>query len=389
VLVALLALAGCGGPPMPSFAAEDTLAPRTFDVPREPAPASTAEPPPVDVEKPPPAPPPARDPRAARIAKMLAGKAVDDPPRGLADLLDHHAKRVAADVAAFDQKAGKAMLEWSAREVPQAPGETVFYPFAGPDFITAHRLYPRASRYVLVALQEPGALPSIDTLPRAEARKALAVYERVIASFTRRGFFLTAAMGRGFVAADELGVAGALIAFAEIEGFDVLSVEPRAISTSGELVPADDGPALHVALVRRDGGESVSLDYVKLDLSDGFLKQHAPSRRFVEREAKSRVLVKAASHLMQQMGFDMIRDALIDRAETILEDETGVAYSALTPRFDVTLFGRFDRVNTLFSGRPQRALTEAYATRDDVRELPFPIGYRKNKGSCLQLAKRK
>lgn len=373
---------------MPSFAAADTDGPRTLVMPSDVS-AAPIVPEALAVPAPPPPPaPPQRDPRASRIAKMLAGRATDDAPKPLADLLEHHAKRVAADVAAFDQKAGRAMLAWSEREVPQAAGETVFYPFAGPDFITAHRLYPRASRYVLVALQEPGALPSIDTLPRVEARRALAAYERIIASFTRRGFFLTAAMGRGFVAADELGVAGALAAFAEIEGFDVLSVEPRTIAPSGELVPGEGGPGLHLSLVRRDGGEPVSLDYVMLDLSDTFLKGHAPSRRFLEREAANRVLVKAASHLMQQMGFDVIRDTLIDRAQTILEDETGVAYSALTARFDVTLFGHFDRVNTLFSGRPQRALTEAYRTRDDIRELPFPIGYRKNKGSCLQLAKR-
>ena len=29
-------------------------------------------------------------------------------------------------------------------------GETIFYPFAGPDFMTVNRFYPNASRYVRI-----------------------------------------------------------------------------------------------------------------------------------------------------------------------------------------------------------------------------------------------
>ena len=51
----------------------------------------------------------------------------------------------------YQQNMGRAMSEWANTEIHQPAGTTLFYPFSGPDFVTAAHLFPQASRFVIVA----------------------------------------------------------------------------------------------------------------------------------------------------------------------------------------------------------------------------------------------
>lgn len=349
--------------------------------------------PPPDPE--PPAPPPPEPPAAPlaateararaphevamRTARMLAGVAAEDAE----PFVRAHAESVRGHRAAYERTVGEAMSAWAAKEVPAAPGDTVLYPFSGPDFVTVHRLYPRAGRYVLVSREEAGALPDVAQMTAHQRRGFLHGTERMLESFLRRGFFLTRAMGRDF----PRGVVATLALFAVMEGFVVEDVIPMRVSVTGELT-AEPGAFASVRLsLRRSDGSPADLDFVSMDLSDGALRNDAPKLRFLESVAQGRALVKAASHLMQQHGFSAVRDVLLDGPLSLVEDETGVAYDPLSARYDVTLYGDFRTVNGLFDGRPQRGLRDAYA-RGTAQPLPFPIGYRKAAGSCLLVATR-
>ena len=56
----------------------------------------------------------------------------------------------------YQQNMGTAMSEWARTEIKQPEGTTLFYPFSGPDFVTAAHLFPQASRFVMVAMQAAG-----------------------------------------------------------------------------------------------------------------------------------------------------------------------------------------------------------------------------------------
>ena len=64
----------------------------------------------------------------------------------------------------YQQNMGALMSAWAQTEIKQPAGTTLFYPFSGPDFVTAAHLFPQASRFVMVAMQaagEPAALSSM------------------------------------------------------------------------------------------------------------------------------------------------------------------------------------------------------------------------------------
>jgi hypothetical protein len=325
-------------------------------------------------------------------------------------VLERHARGLEASSAAFEARVGGPMAAWSREKLEQAAGATVFYPFSGPDFVTVHRFYPAAGRYVLVAMQEGGPPPELGRLSPAELDATLSAYRRILETFDRRGFFVTAHMGRGFLMPTAVapGISGVLLAFAAREGYEPLSITPVRVAASGAGLEAHPGDRRDPRtwrsvrlLLRRPGGAGeaaggvageaggvVALDYLMLDLGDASLRGDAASARLLEGISAGPVVIKAASHLPQMASFSRLRELLLGRAREIVQDETGIAYALLRERFDVRLFGRFRGVNQLFDGRPQRALALAYKEQA-VEVLPFAIGYHKAAGASLQVARRK
>ena len=92
---------------------------------------------------------------------------------------------------------------------------------------------------------------------------------------------------------------------------------------------------------------------------------------------------------MQKPFFSVIRDAILEHTPVLWQDETGLDYADLVKRFEVSLYGKFTAANKLFQKGVQRALAKAYKTRKDIEPLPFKVGYKKESGSCVQVAKRK
>jgi hypothetical protein len=330
-----------------------------------------------------------------RTARLLAG---------FPDVVDERASRARPNYgpridrafARFEEKVGGPMQTWAAAALAHSPGETVFYPFAGADFPTAHRLYPNASRYVLIAMQRGGPPPDPDALAREDLGEFLAGYERLLGAFLRRGFFVTAEMNQETRNDAAIrGITGALMVFAAREGFEVLDVEPVDLADDGTIVAhaGDRGRAatwdsVRLTLKRRADGQPVTLEYLRVGLSNNTLKADTPEMTLVAGLSDQWVILKAASHLPQDGNFTAITKLLLTRAPTIVQDETGVAYDALKGRFAVKLYGSFKQVNLLFDGSDQETLIEAYRTAGPLERLPFHVGYRKGAAACMLVATR-
>lgn len=55
------------------------------------------------------------------------------------------------------------MKKWADAELVEAnKTRLLFYPFGGPDFITALKLFPNAENYILIGLERVGNLPGVE-----------------------------------------------------------------------------------------------------------------------------------------------------------------------------------------------------------------------------------
>jgi len=307
-----------------------------------------------------------------------------------------YSREVSSHWIEYERRIGQPMRDWACRELGRAEGVTVFYPFSGPDLPSVVQLFPDADRYVLVSLQKAGAPPDLEDLSRGELEDYLVAVRKAWRFFGLLGFFRTddleaVANANG----TRIGMTGPLLAFAARLGFDIEAIEPIRLNTAGEYAtPREAAPAAadawnSVRITLRKGSRKVLVDYVQMDLSDEWLSGYAPGRDWLERMARNPTVLKAASHHLQSPDFSFVGDTLLGNAPSIVQDETGIEYGALTEDFAVRLYGKFTGPNRAFSSDLQRNLVQAYRRGAEVKALPFRLGYEKRSGSALQVAVRK
>lgn len=278
----------------------------------------------------------------------------------------------------YQKSIGQPMSEWARTEVRRPPGGTVFYPFSGPDFVTVSHLFPQADRFVMVAMQAAGEPADVTNMSSVRLQSFQAKFMREWMKFSRLAFFRTDDLNEDLRDKHaQIGVTTILITFALYSGFDVKAVYPIVFDeASGDYIKAN-GPWKSVRLELSKAGKPVVLDYVSLDLSDGVLSQSASTRAWLAKEAKNPVLLKAASHLLQETYFSVLRDILVENATMVVQDETGLNYTYLAQIGPVDLYGGFLYPHELFNRKKQESLAQAYRESKDVKALPFAFSYNK------------
>ena len=130
-------------------------------------------------------------------AKFLAGMmpSADSPltPLTKDPSWQRHAKFFDTAFAQLEQRQISKIRAWSDTNLA-APKPTMFYMFSGPDFLYANAFYPKATTYVLSALEPPGSVPDLTRLPRGGVGAALYNVERSLGSILSFSFFITKQM---------------------------------------------------------------------------------------------------------------------------------------------------------------------------------------------------
>ncbi len=323
--------------------------------------------------------------KAAQYFAGLGTKASDADGKSLQ-------KQAGEAWTAYEKHVGQPLHKWAKREVAYAGGGTVFYPFSGPDFLTVERLYPNADRYVLVAIQkalQPAYPARMDEAQRHEFNKRLGAEW---SKFGRLGYFITEDLDHDqHDKTQKVGVTAILMAFAARLGYEVVDVVPLGFNAKkGEWqpLPLSEPEWKSVRLSLRKDGRNVTLDYIRQDLSDGGL-QGKSMHAWMQAMAGNPTLLKAASHLLQDSHFAIMRDIVVKTAPMVVQDETGLDYKDLNKIGTVRLYGNFTKVNHAFMKTAQPALAAAYKAEKSPRALPFAFSYLKGaKMRSIQIARR-
>mgnify|MGYP000930951092 FL=1 len=301
-------------------------------------------------------------------------------------------KRAAAAWERYDKQIGQPLANWAKREVDYAGGGTVFYPFSGPDFVTVARVYPNAERYVLVAMQHAGRPVAPGSMRRAELRAFESRLGAAWEKFGRLGYFRTIDLDDDQRAGpSRLGTITILMAFAARLGYEVTALAPLSFNAGqGEWeVVSSDEKWKSVRLTLQKDGKKATVDYLSLDLSDSGLQRAEPQQAWIKRMSAQPALLKAASHLLQQPNFVVVRDALVLNSPLVVQDETGLDHKDLVRIGGVRLYGHFRQAHSLFRSTTQRSLAAAYKAEKAPGELPFAFSYLVSSGArSMQVARR-
>lgn len=283
---------------------------------------------------------------------------------------------------------------WAKRELAPEAGNTVFYPFSGPDLPSVLAVFPTAARIVMISDQY--ALRYLDplSLKATDQARVFAALGDAWVSFGQRGFFVTQELNnRGGDHKFQLTPTMILLAFAVRLGYEVRAVGPVCLDPDDATIrriEARDVPWSSVRLELHKDGRDLVVDYLQQDLSNRGIAQRSAVRTLIQTLGKGPVLLKAASHLPQQPGFTVLRNAILAQAPIVVQDETGLEYDAMAQHFHVRLYGQYVSAHRLFKEFTNPSLVAAYKNRArEVKPISFKMGYLKEAGAAIQVAVRK
>lgn len=291
--------------------------------------------------------------------------------------------------------------EWSADQLKDIheEGGTLFYPFAGADFLHAQLFFPTHDNIALFALEPIGNFPD---LYRKEKDTTLGEYldqlKTSMKAILGLSFFRTVAMADDFQSELD-GTLHVLMHFMARTDHEVLYQEKVAILPNGDLSNdlssiSDSTYIGNRFYYRKTGEEKVrTLTYFACNIQNtpygsrgGLLAKGLETRKdlvaFIEKLDINSTYLKSASYLLHRPSFSIIRDIILTKSKHIIQDDSGIPLQFFDDKWDLTFYGNFEKPIRLFSDRQQEDLKEAYDNEDnDVRPLPFGIGYQFQKGS--------
>lgn len=324
-------------------------------------------------------------------ARRLAGLAGDGEPWARhGELMDELWDEI-------ERRHLRAMREWQAAEleplVPE-PGLPLFYPFGGPDFLSSQLFFPEAPLHVLVGLQSPGRLPRLEGR-EGDLEGELGRLRKGFESLVEAGYFQQTDMDKDLAAERLDGVLPVIYIFLARTGHRLLAVRHVALDGSGGLAPpgpGEDATAVEIEYARAGEDARRRIVYFAQDLSDAGLRETRPELLlYLERLGSWNALMKAAVYLLQMEGFTALRDVLLARTRTLLQDDSGLAHRDLAPAaWELAYFGAYSQTLPVYREWFQEDLAAAFAGGSAARPLPFAIGYHSQIGEgCLILANRR
>ncbi len=383
VFIALLALLSCGREPGRSAAAA---------APSQTTPPAVPTPPPVDR---------ALDDRFAFIAGL--------PPASPSYLSwqeepswKDFAGRIGEAWADFDSSILEPLRIWAGKDLGEAREKTttLFYPFGGPDFVTASALFPDAATMVLIGLEPVGNLPDFARSSAKERGDFFNDLGALTSGFLKHGYFITMHMLDTYSLGHVDGALPVIGFFLKRGGYSVVDVRRLAPDQKGEWKNVPYAPLMKRPRrpygVRIDclppGGSSLrSVYYFLCDVENPTFPPGSPLFRFFEGLGNLTTFVKAGSYLLHYETFSNLRGFILDRSLFVLQDDTAVPYRYFKRGgWEVTLFGKYTTPVKDFSNVEQKDLREAYEDPlENVQPLPFHFGYRwRSQIENLLLAKR-
>jgi hypothetical protein len=288
-----------------------------------------------------------------------------------------HAKSFDAAFGQLEQRQIAKVRAWSDANIA-APKPTMFYMFSGPDFLYANAFYPKATTYVLSALEPPGAVPDLTKVSRGNVEAALSNVEHSLGSILSFSFFITKKMKVDLHEGQVTGAMPLLYVFLARSGKTIKNVSPVALDDKGtayfanENLPANATRGVRIVFTGSDGVDR-TLYYFATDLSDsgvrasGFLK-------FCATLAPGDSLIKSASYLLHSGSFSTVRNFILANSAAIIQDDSGIPlgdYGARKWRFFP--FGHYAGPISKFPARYQQSYAELFQR---AQPLEFGIGYR-------------
>jgi len=328
--------------------------------------------------------------RATATAQILAGISPNPPDPALKRLVDTDAFKEHQQwmTSSWNQVSHRiqTMDAWRNQEikVPGAQKKTLLYPFSGPDFVNAYTFFPDHARYVFFSLERPGTLPDLESVTLVQFGKMLQDVRSAFHDIFERNYFITSYMTKQLTTPWIRGTVPVMATMMALMNRRIIRIEP--LDLFPDLTRAYDVPdakrppvlmrAVRVEFANPNGAGAQQLYYVSLDATDKALDYYPEFLSWVSQYKPATLLLKSASYLLHDNQFSKTRTMLLDSADVVVQDDTGIPYRYISQEpWQVKLYGRYHKPIRPMKYGYQKDLEAAYISRPEQAPLPFPFGY--------------
>jgi hypothetical protein len=312
---------------------------------------------------------------------------------------DRHCQQLTAAMERYRKGYREPMRAWLGKERPADLPDTLLYPFAGADLVSALSAFPDQRRFVHLSLEHGGPPDPLRARKPAEVVQARAMLFRMAELLLRHGESFSVDLQKQEQALLP-GVLPMLLVGVKLHGGTITGLAYLRLTPEGALVPwtraelQATGPRArrlyttwkdprysarftHLELRFRLPGDTVDRRVIHLsaNLADVGLRRSPGVVAHLEALGPVALMIKASSYLMWTLDFSRIRDLIFARTRFAISDFTAPYPGWLKKRgFQLALHGQYDCMRNPRLKESARPWIQAFR-KPTSRKLPFRWGY--------------
>lgn len=319
-----------------------------------------------------------------------------------------HKDSLGSSFSRAEQKRLRSMKEWSEKELADVckQGNDLFYPFSGPDIMTAHAIFPCAKDYIMIGLEPAGIPPQIQKMNEAARARYFAAIRNSLGSILNYSFFRTNDMRDDFQGVLD-GLTPILMVFLAREGNEIIAARVVTLLPDQSVIERDyNQPATEqekkiestgvrgIRFYFKDAKDQrlKTVTYFSVDISDSGLVNRDYFLKTIATTGSYTTYLKSASYLMHRDSFSKIRSFILDNSDHVIEDDSGIPLSFFSDtNWAKSYYGMYTKPIPLFAARYQSDLRAIFkdTKKNHVKPLPFGTGYNYQEGDSHLLVARK
>lgn len=296
------------------------------------------------------------------------------------------------------------MRNWRDKElsVINKNDKTLFYPFSGPDFLTAYTFFPDVEKYVMIGLEPMGRLPEINKMKGKDAEQYVKNFKISLADIFNKSYFITQYMGRDLQNQKVNGTLPILSFFIKRTGNEIADIKYVVKLSKDSIVevPYDYKDkknlpfGVHISIV--SNGKSKDVYYFRYDVSNGKFTDTTLFVKYLNKlQAPVATYVKSASYLLHNDFMSNMRKFILAKSDDVVEDDTGIPFKYFVEKnnWNTKVYGEYQRPVKDFKWLDRQKDLQAVFDKDslNIPKLPFHLGYHwsSNKDVILVCQKKK
>ncbi len=285
----------------------------------------------------------------------------------------------------------RKISDWWQKHKPSRHGDSVLYPFSGPDIMNALTFFPDAGSIIMFGLEPPGVIPAPAGMPADQITRGLNGLRGSLGDILHMNFFKTEGMAAEMSNKSFNSIGGIIMYFLATNDYTIVDAKKIAIDAKSEVVPgkpSDDRinwqnppksriPGVEISF-RKGSGKTKTVRYYMLNVIDYALNTSSPNFiPYLKKEGPYATIIKSASYLMHNDNekFTQIRAAILASTSYLVQDDSGVPLRYFkADRWKLAFHGYYNGPIGLFANRMQHDLKKAFNAGSTGR-LPFSYGY--------------